>query len=71
MTQPRHLADLDVVSEIVFGECGGIRRGGLAGGQGLTLVHISAQPEPFLIQKFTLHTPEYRLTSPTQPLNTP
>ena len=25
--------------------------------QGLTLVHFSAQPEPFLKQKLTLHTP--------------
>jgi hypothetical protein len=25
--------------------------------QGLTLVHFSAQPEPFLKQNITLHTP--------------
>jgi hypothetical protein len=27
--------------------------------QGLTLVHFSAQPEPFLKQKYALHTPAY------------
>jgi hypothetical protein len=30
---------------------------GKASGQGLTLVHFSAQPEPFLKQKITMHTP--------------
>jgi len=28
-------------------------------GQGRTLVHFSAQPEPFMKQKHTLHTPVY------------
>jgi len=27
------------------------------GGQGPTLVHFAAQPEPFLKQRLTLHTP--------------
>jgi len=36
---------------------GGPRRGGRAGGgQGLTLVHFSAQLEPCLTHKHTLHT---------------
>jgi len=42
--------------------------------QGLTLVYLSAQPEPFLKQKHTLHTPAYPLlpiNSLKQPLNAP
>ena len=35
-----------------------------SGDQGRTLVHISAQPKPFLTQKHTLHTPYYPLVSP-------
>jgi len=35
--------------------------------QGLTLVHYSAQNEPFLTQKHTLNTPN----TPYHPLNTP
>ena len=35
--------------------------------QGLTLVHFSAQPEPFLTHETTLHT----LNTPSHPLNTP
>jgi hypothetical protein len=35
--------------------------------QGLTLVHYSAQVEPFLTQKHTLHTPK----APYHPLNIP
>ena len=35
--------------------------------QGLTLVHVSAHPEPFLKQKHTLHIPAYPLTPPKQP----
>ena len=38
--------------------------------QGLTLVHFSAQPEPFLTQN-TPYTPSYPLTSPKHPLNSP
>jgi hypothetical protein len=30
---------------------------GLSSMQGLTLVHFSAQPEPFMTQTHTLHTP--------------
>jgi hypothetical protein len=40
---------------------------GAGGGQGPTLVHFSAQPEPFLTQKHTLHTPD----TPQHPLNNP
>jgi len=35
--------------------------------QGPTLVHISAQAEPFLKQKLTLHTPLYPLRPPNTP----
>ena len=35
--------------------------------QGLTLVHFSAQLEPFLTQQHTLNTPN----APYHPLNTP
>ena len=35
--------------------------------QGLTHVHFSAQPEPFLTQNPLLITPEYLLTSPRHP----
>jgi hypothetical protein len=35
--------------------------------QGLTLVHFSAQLEPFLTQKHTLNTPD----APHHPLSTP
>ena len=35
--------------------------------QGLTLVHYSAQLEPFLTQKHTLNSPD----TPYHPLNTP
>ena len=35
--------------------------------QALTLVHFSAQPEPFLTQRHTLNTPN----TPYQPTNTP
>ena len=40
---------------------------GSASSQGLTLVHHSAQLEPFLTQKHTLCTP----SAPDPPLNTP
>jgi hypothetical protein len=36
-------------------------------GQGLTLVHYSAQPEPF----FTQNTPKTPPANPCHPLNTP
>ena len=36
----------------------------LSAGQGLTLVHFSAQPEPFLTQKHTLYIPDHSLTPP-------
>ena len=42
--------------------------------QGLTLVHFSAQPEPFLTQntlRTTPDTPSYPLTHPKHPLNNP
>ena len=41
--------------------------GDIYGWQGLTLVHYSAQFEPFLTQEHTLHTPD----TPYHPLNTP
>jgi hypothetical protein len=47
---------------------------GAGAGQGFTLVHFSAHPEPFLTQNNTLHTPEHPLTTPTtpkHPLDTP
>ena len=38
--------------------------------QGLTLVHLSAQPQPFLTQIHTLNPPKYPLTPPKkQPSN--
>ena len=40
-------------------------------GQGLTLVHFSAQPEPCLTQGNTLHTLNTPLTRATQPLRAP
>jgi hypothetical protein len=36
----------------------------LGSGQGLTLVHFSAQPEPILTELHTLDTPLYSLTPP-------
>ena len=39
--------------------------------QGLTLVHFSAQPEPFLTHKYTLTTPYYSLKPPERLLITP
>jgi hypothetical protein len=44
-----------------------------AAGQGLTLVHFSAQPELFLTQKHTLNTPRHDTSRrpPTCPLNAP
>jgi len=39
--------------------------------QGLTLVHFSAQPEPFLQQKHTLHIPQHLPTPRKEPLNAP
>ena len=39
---------------------------GATAGQGLTLVHFSAQLEPCLTQEYTLHTPN----TPWHPLNT-
>jgi len=39
--------------------------------QGLTLIHFSAQLEPCLIHKNTLHTPNTPLTRATQPLRAP
>jgi hypothetical protein len=42
--------------------------------QGLTLVHFSAQPEPFLTQNAHCtppDTPSHPLTSPKHPLNNP
>jgi hypothetical protein len=38
-------------------------------GQGLAVVHFSAQPEPFLTQKGTLNSPLYPPTPVTHPLN--
>jgi hypothetical protein len=35
--------------------------------QGLALVHLPAQPEPFLIQQHTLHTPACPLIPPDTP----
>jgi len=53
-----------------YGATRGLREGGrdgegvggggaqhAAGDQGLTLVHFSAQPQPFLTQNYTLNTP--------------
>jgi hypothetical protein len=45
--------------------------GTVAGEQGLTLVHLSAQHEPFLLQHCTLNTHYYTLTPPEQPLSNP
>jgi len=39
--------------------------------QGLTLVHYSAQLEPFLLQKHTLNTPNTPLPPPKQSLTAP
>ena len=39
-------------------------RGIPASEQGLALVHISAQPEPFLKPQFTLHSPFYTHITP-------
>jgi len=39
--------------------------------QGLTLVHFSAQLEPFLTQQHTLLTPKYCFTCPKRPLKNP
>jgi len=39
--------------------------------QGLTLVHFSAQPEPFLTKKTTLGTPYYPPIPPKDPLHNP
>jgi hypothetical protein len=39
--------------------------------QGLTLVHSSAQPQPFMTQPHHLSTPQYPLTPRKRPLNTP
>jgi len=36
-------------------------------GQGLTLVHFSAQPEPFLSPKKTRNTPKHPLIPPNTP----
>jgi len=44
-----------------------VTRLGVSLRQGLTLVHYSAQLEPFLTQKRTLHTPN----TPCHPLNNP
>jgi hypothetical protein len=44
--------------------------GAPAANQGLTLVHFSAQPEPFLTQIHPVH-PKHPLTPPQHPLNTP
>jgi hypothetical protein len=45
--------------------CGGVRAVAVGGGQGLTLLHFSAQLEPCLTHKNTLHT----LHTPSHPLN--
>jgi hypothetical protein len=37
---------------------------GAGGWQGLTLLHFSPQPELFLKQKLTLHTPSHPLNNP-------
>jgi hypothetical protein len=37
--------------------------------QGLTLVHFSAQPEPFLTPNYTLNPPKYPLPPAKHPLN--
>ena len=42
-----------------------------ASSQGLTLVHYSAQLEPFLTQKHTRNTPSYPLPTPTTTEATP
>ena len=39
--------------------------------QGLTLVHFSAQPEPFLTQNNTLHISLHILNIPKDPLHAP
>ena len=39
--------------------------------QGLTLVHFSAPPKPFLKRKHPLHTPWYPFTTPKHPLKNP
>jgi hypothetical protein len=44
--------------------------GGGGGGKGLTLVHFSPQPEPFLTHEHTLITPEHPLKPHYHPLNT-
>ena len=43
----------------------------IGAGQGLTLFHFSAQPEPFLSQNYTLNTPSHPPTPRKHPLNTP
>ena len=40
-------------------------------GQGVTLAHCSAQPEPFLTQKHPLNTPWHPINTPCTPLNAP
>ena len=53
-------------------ECKPLRAGGaLPPRQGLTLVHYSAQLEPFLTRKHTLNTPATPQTNPKQPLTAP
>jgi len=49
----------------------GCGTGGVQPRQGLTFVHVSAQPEPFLKQKHNLRTPLCPITPPKQPLNAP
>jgi len=67
-----HVAVLDGLTHIVQWIKPARGRGGAASrrhrhGQGLTLVHFSAQPEPFLTQ----NTPSTPLTTPEHPQTTP
>ena len=61
VTKPFALLLAGQIEELVSG----VRGGG--DGQGLTLVHFSAQPEPYLTQTHTLNTSQY----PRAPLYNP
>jgi len=57
------------VMAAVVGGGGGGGRGGAPEGQGLTLVHFSAQPEPFPTQNTPYTPPKFPLTPPVHLLN--
>ena len=53
------------------GGAAAVPRSGPTPGQGLTLVPISAQPQPCLTQRHTLNTLEHPFTPPKHPLDNP